>query len=340
MTWRTALAVLLLSAAVSNTALAAGLQPEPMKTTEIASFGVAPLQTRFGEFDFAGGLVLRSTDRQFGGLSGLDFEPDQQHFWSVSDNGFWFRARAIRQSGRLVGIGEAEWAPMLNALGVPLGAKRNADAEGLRLTRIDGMPAAYVSFERTNDLRLYRGADLARAKPIIQQLPFSVRGLKSNRGLEAVALSAPNSRFGGSPLLVSERSLDRQGNHRAWVVRGPLMGEFSVARSDDFDVTDAAFLPNGDLLILERRAELPFRVGMRIRRIASASIRPGALVDGRVALLADMSNQIDNMEGLAISRDPDGTTRITLVSDDNLSPLQRTLLLEFVWRGPATNATQ
>ena len=46
-------------------------------------------------------------------------------------------------------------------------------------------------------------------------------------------------------------------------------------------------------------------------------------------LEADLLYQIDNMEGLAITTDPDGTPRLTIVSDDNHSILQRNLLLEF-----------
>lgn len=336
---RAAIAALLLIASV-DTADAAGLASEPIRATPIGSFRNGSAQTQFGEFDFAGGLVVSSTDPHFGGLSGIDFEPDGQHFWSISDTGYWFRARAIRDAGRLVGVGEPEWAPMLNRLGQPLGTKRNADAEGLRLTRIDGQPAAYVSFEQTNDLRVYRGADFAAARPQSVPLPKSAHGLRRNRGLEAVALAPANGPLAGSPILVAERSLDKAGNHRAWVVRGPRMGEFSVVRSGDFDVTDAAFLPNGDLLLLERRLELPFGVEMRLRRIAGGTIRPGALVDGPVAMIADMADQIDNMEGLAVTRDALGRTRITVVSDDNLSFFQRTLLLEFIWRGPAPVVSQ
>ncbi len=38
---------------------------------------------------------------------------------------------------------------------------------------------------------------------------------------------------------------------------------------------------------------------------------------------------IDNMEGIAAWRTPEGATRILLLSDDNFNPLQRTLLLLF-----------
>ncbi|WP_336802316.1 esterase-like activity of phytase family protein [Kaistia sp. MMO-174] len=320
-------------------ALAAGFVPEPVRTARIDYFLIGRSQTRFGEFEFAGGLTLNSTNRAFGGLSGIDFRPDGKSFVAISDNGYWFRGTLEREEGRLVGIRDAEWAPMLNGKGNPLGAKRNADAEGLRLTTIDGREAAYVSFEQTNELRLYRAnPDLSLARPEPVKLPRSATGLVKNRGLETVALAPAEGPLAGSPVLVSERSLDRKGNHRSWIVRGPLAGAFSVVRSDDFDVTDGAFLPNGDLLLLERRVIMPFGVGMRLRRIAGDSIRPGALVDGPVVMQADMLNQIDNMESLAVTTDEQGRARITLVSDDNLSILQRTLILEFIWQGPGGSA--
>jgi hypothetical protein len=48
--------------------------------------------------------------------------------------------------------------------------------------------------------------------------------------------------------------------------------------------------------------------------------------------LANLSFQdanIDNMEGLAVRRGPKGETLLYILSDDNYSPLQRTLLLMF-----------
>ena len=119
------------------------------------------------------------------------------------------------------------------------------------------------------------------------------------------------------------------GNHRGWIVGGRRAGAFSVKRSDDFDVTDAAFLHNGDLLILERRFNFIVGVGMRIRRIAAADLLPGRAVDGRVIAEADMRHQIDNMEGMALSAGANGETIITLISDDNHSIIQRTILLQF-----------
>jgi len=53
------------------------------------------------------------------------------------------------------------------------------------------------------------------------------------------------------------------------------------------------------------------------------------LVDGRELMFADMGSQIDNMEGVSVHRDSSGALVLTLLSDDNFSLLQRTLLLQF-----------
>ena len=68
---------------------------------------------------------------------------------------------------------------------------------------------------------------------------------------------------------------------------------------------------------------------MRIRRVPLAAIAPGELVDGRELIFADMGFQIDNMEGLGVHRTAAGGIILTLVSDDNFSALQRTILLQF-----------
>src|SRR5690606_1073533 len=94
-------------------------------------------------------------------------------------------------------------------------------------------------------------------------------------------------------------------------------------------VTDGAFLPQGDLLLLERRFSLLGGLGMRIRRVETKKIRRGALVDGEVLLEVGMEAEIDNMEGLDVVSGSDGEIRIIVVSDNNRSFLQRNLMLEF-----------
>jgi hypothetical protein len=57
-------------------------------------------------------------------------------------------------------------------------------------------------------------------------------------------------------------------------------------------------------------------------------------VDGTVLVEADLGYNIDNMEALSVHRSAQGDTVLTLISDDNFSPLQRTILLQFTLVGP------
>ncbi|TAN13935.1 MAG: hypothetical protein EPN45_04190, partial [Rhizobiaceae bacterium] len=112
-------------------------------------------------------------------------------------------------------------------------------------------------------------------------------------------------------------------------LEGPEKGVLTVARKGDFDITDGAFLPNGDLLLLERSFSFMRGLAMELRRIKADTIRPDKVANGPVLLQANMAYQIDNMEGLDVWRRADGALIVSLVSDDNQSFLQRNLYLEF-----------
>jgi hypothetical protein len=168
---------------------------------------------------------------------------------------------------------------------------------------------------------------LAHGQPI--PVPPGISGLPRNKGLEAMVVVPAGLRLAGTLIAISERGLDAAGNIKAFLIGGPHPGEFAIKRSDDFDISDCALLPSGDLLLLERRFNWWSGVAMRIRRVPRDAIAPGALVDGRELVVADMGFQIDNMEGLSVHRTGARDVVLTLVSDDNFSPLQRTILLQF-----------
>ncbi|MEY9201303.1 esterase-like activity of phytase family protein, partial [Bradyrhizobium elkanii] len=133
----------------------------------------------------------------------------------------------------------------------------------------------------------------------------------------------------GTLIAFSERGLDANGNLIAFLVGGKTPGQFSVRRSENFDISDAVLLPSGGLLILERKFSWFGGVGIRIRRLALSEIAPGAVVDGPAIFNADLGNEIDNMEGIDAHVTEEGETVLTMVSDDNFSLIQRNLLLQF-----------
>ena len=320
--------------AAAEPAAADGFRPLPLTARPIADFAIDGGATRFGELEFRGGLVLGSTDRDFGALSGLEIDGNSGAILAVADTGFWFSARLIETDGRLTGIADAKLAPILDAAGKPRRTKRASDAEGVRLTVEKGAKTALVVFEQSREVsRFAAEPDLAAAAARPMKLPESARTLNATRGFETIAIAPASSPLKGSIVLVAERALDKNGNHRGWILSGPRAGVFSIRRIGDFDITDGEFLPNGDLVILERLFSIVEGVGMRIRRIAAGDIAPGATADGPVVMSAGLDgHRIDNMEGIALRREADGSTTVFIVSDDNQSFLQQTLILKFAWR--------
>jgi hypothetical protein len=285
-----------------------------------------PSRQRFGQLAFRGGVELTSPYKEFGGVSAIRVRPDGAHFLALTDRGRWLRGRITYDGTRPTGIQDAEMAPILGADGRPLAARRWYDTESL--AEDDGV--VYVGIERVHQIvRLDYGKHglLARGQPIA--VPPGFKQLPSNGSIEALEFVPKGLPLAGTLIAISEKGHDEAGNLKAFLIGGPSPGTFAVKRSDDFDVSDCALLPPGELLILERRYSLWRGVALRIRRIPLTAIKPGALVDGPVVVFADMGYEIDNMEGLSVHRTASGDTVLTLISDDNFSPIQRTILLQF-----------
>lgn len=285
-----------------------------------------PEQTRFGELQFRGGLALTSKNDAFGGISALHIEPDGARFLAVTDRGSWLRGRIVYRDGKPAGIADAEMAPILGADGRPLAARGWYDTESL--TELDGF--FYVGIERVEqivrfDIRRYGLA--ARGEAI--QVPDDFKSFTRNRSLECLAGAPKGSPLSGRLIGVTERSLDAAGNMRSFLLKGTAVERFSVKRNDDYEASDCAVLMPSDLLLLERSYSPVRGVRMRVRRLPMGSIKPGAVVDGPPLIEADLAHQIDNMEGMAVHRTERGETVLTLVSDDNFSPIQRNLLIQF-----------
>lgn len=281
---------------------------------------------------FVGGVELSSPEPLFGAFSSIRFR-DQQSFVGVFDTGYWIEGRILRDAGgRLAGLEAVRLAPLLDASGRESASKFHVDAESLAL---DG-DRAYVGFEQRHRVLSYAPlSDLGKALPSAPiAFPFDLDILHSNGGFESLVIAPQGSEIAGALVAISEKSFDDNGNIYAAIVGGPLAGEFRVRPRDNFEITDAAYLPDGDLLLLERRFSIATGVGMRLRRIEGASIRPDAVVDGEILFEANYRSQIDNMEGLDVLPEPDGSVRLIVVSDDNHSILQRTLMLEFRLASP------
>ncbi len=320
--------------AAAGTIALAKVTRYPAKPTRIAVHAAPisafdnrePSRVRFGALEFRGGLDLTSQDKRFGGISALHMEADGSRFLALTDRGAWLKGRIVYRAGRPAGIADVEMAPVLAWDGKPLAKHGWYDTESLA---DDGAGHAYVGIERVKKIvrfDLKKGL-YARGQPIF--VPGDFKTFTNNKGLECLAMAPKGSAIAGKLIAIAERSLDKAYNNRAFLLNGKQVGRFSVKRSHGFDISDCAILPPNDLLLLERRYSPLSGVAMRIRRIPLAAIKPGALVDGAALFTADLTYRIDNMEGIGVSRDAKGDVILTLVSDDNFSAMQRTLLLQF-----------
>ena len=279
-----------------------------------------------GRWNIAAGSLLTSRFPGFGGLSGLRLDAKGERFISLSDKGAWFTGRIVYQGREMIGLDDVEAAPMLGPDGRPITARGWFDSESIAL---DG-PLVYIGLERVNQvLRFDFSKGFTRSRGEVVALPPAARKLPFNKGLEALVFVPKGLPLAGTLIAMSERGLDANGNLIAFLVGGPTPGQFSVRRTENFDISDAVLLPSGELLVLERKFSLLDGVGIRIRRIALKSVAPGAVVDGPAIFDADLGNEIDNMEGIDAHVTPEGETVLTMVSDDNFSMIQRTLLLQF-----------
>ena len=208
---------------------------------------------RFGSLEYRSGLVLTSPFPGFGGLSAIRLDAKGERFISLSDKGSWFTGRIVYSGRAMTGLADVEAAPMLGPDGKPITARGWFDSE---LLALDGS-LVYIGLERVNQvLRFDFAKGFTRARGEVVPLPPAAKKLPFNKGLEALVFVPKGLPLAGTLIAISERGLDAHGNLIAFLVGGPAPGQFSVRRTENFDVSDAVLLPSGDLLVLERKFSL------------------------------------------------------------------------------------
>ncbi len=254
-------------------------------------------------------LTSTETDRLHG-LSGVEVVEDNR-LVAVSDFGDFVEARLLFDTGqRLIGLTDVRIAPLTDRDGRRLPGKTEADAEGLAI-----LPTGdrLVSFERRHRVWLYPASG---APP--RAVPAPDVNLPDNNGLEALAPdpeTAPDAYVVGAELTGATWTC----RVSASCVAGPV-----VDKPEEFGLVAMGRL-SGNRTVYLLRAYDPAR-GTRV----SMQIHgPAGLIDW-MDMTPPMT--LDNFEGVAAVPQPDGAVRFYLLSDDNASDDQRTLLLAFDWR--------
>lgn len=261
------------------------------------------------EVRFAGGVQLvLAADSPLHSLSDLKLI-DGDDFVSVSDAGDLVRGRLrLDAAGRLRGVEGLRWRRLMLEDGSPITDKADGDAEGLFL--MAGGRVA-VAFERRHRLWAYGLAAPGAPEPLAApEADFPL-----NDGMEGVAAAPGGWRVAGE-----------SGGVWGCAARGCRVVTQPPAEpvpDSDYRITGMDRDPGGDgFWVVERRYRPPVDVRGRIRRMAA----DGTL--GPVLVELSLPSTVDNFEGIAAVARADGT-RLYILSDDNGSERQRTLLLAF-----------
>lgn len=267
---------------------------------------------------------LTSSDPRFGGLSGIDFL-DEDTAILVSDNGnlLWMDV----SPETIAPTGTGFMTALRGSEGQSLDGRLFRDAEGIAWTE----DALFVSFERGHRVLGYdieacgayaRGAlviDYSRGR-------FGLnRTVGENESMEALAAR------GNAELIVGVESRSFAGAS-AGVFSGPR-APFNLT----FPAPEITMLVGMDLVEVEDapdrlytlfRSYDPLR-GNRIAIAVTPLKEDGSIGEMEQLTFIDNNAAVDNFEGITAQAINETTDRIMIISDNNFSDRQRTLLAIF-----------
>lgn len=287
-----------------------GLAPAVLPATEAATPADKPHLVQMSR------TVWRESWQHFGGFSALWVSPDGGRFTVISDRGAFAEGRFERDEGEIEAAHMGRRARLHGIDGSRLEGA-DVDAEGMAM---DASGRAYVSFENFHRVRRYD--DLRGNAASVPSHPDFER-FQQNSGIETLAIDS-----GGTLYAIPERS---GGLRRPFPVYR-LLGDrwdksWTIPREGTFVPVDAAFAPDGRYFyLLERDFKWLGGFATRVRRF---DVTPDGFTN-EITMLRTRFGELDNMEGIAAWRDPQGRTRLTLISDDNFFPLQQTIFVEYV----------
>lgn len=273
-----------------------------------------------------GGLVIDAKALGGGGFSGVHITPDLT-LTLISDRGHWAEARLVLDGLTPIGLHPLRHGPLRDEAGKPIPRGFAADAEALaRLP--DG--TWLVAFERRHRIRAYRHLDGPGA---YVAPPPGLESAPPNGGLESLAMLQDGRLFAIAETFAPP---DRPELRHAWLGVPGRWTPLYWQPAPGFHPTDAAILPDGRALVLERRFSLLGGFSARLVMTAPEALRlarQGTVLLGEaILMLDDAPLPAENWEAVAVTRFGDQTL-VALISDDNESILQRSLLLLFAWRG-------
>lgn len=281
--------------------------------------GIEPEGMEVGCMRLTSGHTLRGP-KGFGGYSGIAFDPTSGDLTLLSDAGHFFTGVvALNDDGSVMTFSGGRRTKIER----PGQDKSRNDTEGLAQFHEDWA----VSREAHDDVVRVRW----QGKRLIQEEQLtdfsSVGTFPKNESFESLAALDD-----GSFLLIPEA---QNGRRRTPVIHwtpGQQPRKIAVYQGEnDFQVTDMTIdVPGDRVFVLERafsRAIGP-RAKIKVLRLSETlKAKAGDVVKPVTLGKMTFFEGVDNMEGITFYRSHDGSANLMLVSDDNFSNVQRTVLV-------------
>jgi len=291
--------------------------PQGVTATPVALDPHDPGRTSLGKLRYLGGWVLKGTDRRFGGISSMTLQDG--HFVMLSDGGVITRFRFAGKPGPV-----ADYAMSELPDGPGDGTRKvDRDSESSTFDPVSGH--VWAGFETRNQIWRYTKG-FAKADGHVA--PKLMATWPNNEGAEAM-VRLRDGRF----LVFAETRKRADGSHLALLFPGdPVEGAqpvvFGYRGPPHFSPTDAAELPDGRVVVLHRRFNIPGGFAGALTVFDPREITPGGDVTGKPLAMLAPPLTVDNMEALAVDTQG-GRTVLWIASDDNYFFGERTLLMAF-----------
>jgi hypothetical protein len=292
-------------------------QPVNVTATPVELYTGDPARRDLGALSYLGGWQLVGDVGWFGGLSSLHAEGNR--LTAVSDAG----AVTEFDVGRFGHISDAHILPIPAACGTG-GDKADRDSEALAFDPLGG--AWWIALEGRNAIcrtdNRFAAAERYARPAAMAKWPF-------NYGPETL-LRLSDGRF----VVIAEGAADN-GEVRDLIVfdRDPtdpatVPIRLSYRPPAGFSPTDATQLPDGRLILINRRFTPWSLFTARLTIVDPRQFRAGATIEGREIARFEPPVLPENYEGIATTQE-NGRTIIWVISDSNFATWQRTLLLKF-----------
>lgn len=276
-------------------------------------------QNRVGKLFWRGGVEMKFSNPGFGGVSAMEVELGGRTAYLITDRGE--RAEVTLEynsAGNLIGAKLAELRGITGAGGRGINSAIEAIAD-----MPDG--GSLVVFERKHRLMHFpRSVKPLTGTPRLLNTPVGLERARSNRGVEAATATQDRK-----ILLIAEDMPTTRGFTLAWLGDGASWTPMTYALYQPYRPTGATLLPNGDILVIERRGTVTNPTGTRFAKISKRQIRPGAPIQTSEVARLEPPFVTENFEAVAVAQGLGGQTLVYVASDNEFSRSRPTVLLMF-----------